>query len=119
MRVRIVHPPVLRDLLLLAAVGVVGALFAVACAPDSRDRMMHFFFEVPDKTTDAGDTALARIIRLVQQAQTRRAPIEAFVDRFARYYTPTVTALAAPDGLFADGFESGNVNAWSACEGCS
>ncbi len=57
MRVRIVHPPVLRDLLLLAAVGVVGALFAVACAPDSRDRMMHFFFEIPDKTTDAGPAA--------------------------------------------------------------
>ena len=45
-------------------------------------------------TTDAGDTTLDRIVRLVREAQARRAPSERFVDRFARIYTPTVTALA-------------------------
>ena len=56
MRVRLVQPPVLRGVLLLAAVGIVGALFAVACAPESRDRLRHFFFEIPDESREVGDT---------------------------------------------------------------
>jgi len=40
------------------------------------------------------DTRLARIIHLVEDAQTRRAPVQTFVDRFARIYTPVVIALA-------------------------
>jgi Zn2+/Cd2+-exporting ATPase len=40
------------------------------------------------------DTRLARIIYLVEAAQARRAPVQSFVDRFARIYTPSVIALA-------------------------
>jgi Zn2+/Cd2+-exporting ATPase len=40
------------------------------------------------------DTRLARIIHLVEQAQARRAPVQAFVDRFARVYTPIVVVFA-------------------------
>jgi Zn2+/Cd2+-exporting ATPase len=40
------------------------------------------------------DTTMARIISLVETAQARRAPAQVFVDRFARYYTPSVIAMA-------------------------
>ena len=45
-------------------------------------------------TKSSGDTTLANIIRLVGEAQQRRAPSEQWVDRFARYYTPAVLAFA-------------------------
>jgi len=41
------------------------------------------------------DTRLARIIHLVEDAQAKRAPVQSFVDRFARIYTPAVIVLAA------------------------
>jgi Zn2+/Cd2+-exporting ATPase len=40
------------------------------------------------------DTTLARIIHLVDRAQAQRAPTQAFVERFARYYTPAVIVTA-------------------------
>lgn len=41
-----------------------------------------------------GDTTLAQIIRMVGEAQSRRAPSEQWVDRFARVYTPAILGLA-------------------------
>ncbi|MEJ5188618.1 MAG: heavy metal translocating P-type ATPase, partial [Breznakiellaceae bacterium] len=40
------------------------------------------------------DSTLARILHLVEKAQERKAPVELFVSRFARYYTPVVVILA-------------------------
>jgi Cd2+/Zn2+-exporting ATPase len=45
-------------------------------------------------TKPSGDTTLARIIRLVSEAQQKRSPSEQWVDRFARRYTPAVMMLA-------------------------
>ena len=42
----------------------------------------------------AGDSILAQIIRLVGEAQSRRAPSEQWVEKFARVYTPGVMLLA-------------------------
>jgi Cd2+/Zn2+-exporting ATPase len=42
----------------------------------------------------AEDSSLARIIHMVEEAQSRRAPAEQWVERFARYYTPAMMFLA-------------------------
>ena len=43
---------------------------------------------------DAEHSVVARIVALVRAAEGRRAPVEYFVQRFARVYTPIVTGLA-------------------------
>ncbi|MBI4547396.1 MAG: cadmium-translocating P-type ATPase [Ignavibacteriae bacterium] len=40
------------------------------------------------------DTTLARIVRLVEEAQASRAPVQQFTEKFARYYTPAVIVVA-------------------------
>ena len=47
-----------------------------------------------ESTKPASDTTLARITRMVGEAQSRRSPSEQWVETFARYYTPTVMAVA-------------------------
>lgn len=49
---------------------------------------------VVESTKPASDTTLARIARMVGEAQSRRSPSEQWVEAFARYYTPAVMAAA-------------------------
>jgi len=42
----------------------------------------------------ASDSTISRMIRLVQEAQERRAPAQRMVDQFARWYTPAVVVIA-------------------------
>lgn len=57
-----------------------------------------------------GDSAIDRILRLIEEAEERRAPIERFIDRFSRIYTPAIMAVAllitlVPPLLFAASWE--------------
>lgn len=45
-------------------------------------------------TATSENTTLAHIIHLVEEAQSKRAPAQQFVDKFARIYTPAVLILA-------------------------
>lgn len=60
---------------------------------------------VVEVTRHAGETMLARIVRLVEQAQEERAPAQNFIDRFAHPYTisvvvATVLVAVIPPWLF-------------------
>ncbi|WP_114943542.1 heavy metal translocating P-type ATPase [Microvirga calopogonii] len=46
-------------------------------------------------TATAQDNTIARIVRLVEEAQESKAPTERFIDRFSRYYTPAVLVVGA------------------------
>uniref|UniRef100_UPI0035B007E4 heavy metal translocating P-type ATPase n=1 Tax=Paenirhodobacter enshiensis TaxID=1105367 RepID=UPI0035B007E4 len=43
----------------------------------------------------AADNTIARIVRMVEEAEAARAPTERFIDRFSRWYMPAVIAIAA------------------------
>ncbi|MFG1426212.1 heavy metal translocating P-type ATPase [Roseixanthobacter glucoisosaccharinicivorans] len=46
-------------------------------------------------TAAAEDNTIARVVKLVEEAQESKAPTERFIDRFSRYYTPGVLVVAA------------------------
>ncbi len=50
-------------------------------------------------TRSSDDTTLARITKMVGEAQQRRAPSEQWVETFARYYTPAMMGLALLIGV--------------------
>ena len=59
-----------------------------------------------------GESTVSRILELVENASSKKAPMEKFITRFAKVYTPTVVFLAIallvlpmlfiPDAVFAD-----------------
>lgn len=73
----------------------------VAAGATSVDRLVTL-----EVVSEPGDSAIDRILRLIEEAEERRAPIERFIDRFSRIYTPAIMALAllvavVPPLLFA------------------
>ncbi|RMD86375.1 MAG: cadmium-translocating P-type ATPase [Calditrichaeota bacterium] len=62
-------------------------------------------------TENPENTMLARIIHLVEEAEAQKAPSQKFVEKFAKYYTPSVVATAilvatVPPLLFSAPFHS-------------
>ncbi len=51
------------------------------------------YLEVEVTKTNA-DSTFSKIVRLVEAAQKAKAPSQEFIDRFARFYTPSVVILA-------------------------
>lgn len=45
-------------------------------------------------TKEFDDSTVARILELVENASSKKAPVENFITRFARYYTPVVVIAA-------------------------
>ena len=63
-------------------------------------------------TRAASDTTLARILHMVEAAQSRRARAVQWVDRFAAVYTPAMLAVAALVAVAPPLFFGGAWSAW-------
>jgi len=68
-----------------------------------------FIFEV---TATATNSTLARIIHAVEETQASRAPMQNFVDRFARIYTPAVFFAALLVAIIPPQFMGGLWTEW-------
>ena len=63
-------------------------------------------------TREANDTTLSRIIQMVQEARTKRARAEQWVDQFSRVYTPCMLLLALGFALIPPLFAGGDWLEW-------
>ncbi|GHM54809.1 hypothetical protein ECZU51_34790 [Escherichia coli] len=71
--------------------------------------------------SEPGASAIDRILKLIEEAEERRAPIERFIDRFSRIYTPAIMAVAllvtlVPPLLFAASWQEWFIRADAAAD---
>lgn len=52
-------------------------------------------------TKESKNSTFSKIVSLIEQAQKAKAPTQEFIDSFAKYYTPSVVAIAAMIGIGA------------------
>lgn len=64
-------------------------------------------------TATAADNTIARVVKLVEEAQESKAPTERFIERFSRYYTPGVVVVAALVAVVPPLFFDGAWNGWT------
>ncbi|KAA8670125.1 zinc/cadmium/mercury/lead-transporting ATPase [Vibrio gigantis] len=62
-------------------------------------------------TSKQGENAIDRILHLIEEAESRKAPLERFLDKFSRWYTPLMMVVAllviiTPPLLFAQPWET-------------
>ncbi|TGQ71535.1 cadmium-translocating P-type ATPase [Mesorhizobium sp. M00.F.Ca.ET.186.01.1.1] len=63
-------------------------------------------------TATAADNTIARVVRLVEEAQEAKAPTERFIDRFSRTYTPGVLVVGALVALLPPLVAGSDWNEW-------
>jgi Cd2+/Zn2+-exporting ATPase len=63
-------------------------------------------------TATAQDNTIARVVKLVEEAQEKKAPTERFIDRFSKYYTPAVVVVAALVAIIPPLFAGADWSEW-------
>lgn len=63
-------------------------------------------------TLEQGDSAVDRIIRLIEEAEEKKAPVERFIDKFSRWYTPLMMVMALFVALLPPIFMGGEWQEW-------
>ena len=64
-------------------------------------------------TKEFDDSTVARILELVENASSKKARVENFITRFARYYTPVVTIGAVLLAILPPLFLGGGAHVWA------
>ncbi len=60
-----------------------------------------------------GESTVTKILDLVENASSRKAPTEQFITKFARYYTPAVVFIALGIGILPTLFFNGELTDWA------
>nr|MBA2817432.1 Lead, cadmium, zinc and mercury-transporting ATPase [Candidatus Pantoea persica] len=82
--------PVARSAYRRARSGVTQLMALRLESATSVDRLVEI-----EVTSKPGESTIDRILTLIEEADSHRAPVERFIDRFSRLYTPLIMLLAA------------------------